>query len=567
MLDSRLYRHARRPQAWLPRIRDRSDLGFDRRGRANPKTVSRTNAMTERGKGWFTRSMDESSMLDSKLYRHARRLGSRAFATGLILKLVVAVSPALAEPDPPPNSAASTAPVTSPPSPDPGAPDLRPSPSAIGVVGADATPPAAQPPKDAAVDPQARLAALKAKYEPLRIKGWNVDLPLPNNTLIGDTPFRSKLADHHLGFYFNGVAFGGVNMLKAARSGPNGTQLYSGQKFTTRVTPSGALNLDLSWLGLENAQLTGGFIDVFTSWDPAGPNTFSLSLLSYYQTFFDKLLELKFGYLANNFEFYGPYVGGNLASSLFGQSASVLTATGLSHSVVPRPGANLQLNLGHYYEKSGIQYSSSPDGFGKQADENPTGFKWNVAHARVLFIQEVGYKRPATATAHQSWVRFGYIRNTSDFVDLRYGGRSSHNYAVYGMADYQLAKFDGRPYHASGFYVGYSAHLGRDRYSRIAQTYEGRFYTLGPFASRPGDMASFIVTYNVFSRYAVEAAHRAGQSAPVGSWQATLAYNVAVVPGLIAGLGLSYSDYPAPIVQPPGTGHALQLLTNFSWFI
>jgi len=46
-----------------------------------------------------------------------------------------------------------------------------------------------------------------------------------------------------------------------------------------------------------------------------------------------------------------------------------------------------------------------------------------------------------------------------------------------------------------------------------------------------------------------------------------LAYNMAVVPGLTAGIGFSYTDYPAPVVQPPGTGHSLQFLTSFTWYL
>lgn len=411
------------------------------------------------------------------------------------------------------------------------------------------------------------LKKFKSRYEPLRVKGWNVNFPLPDQTLTGDNAVRQTLADNHLGFYFYGIAFAGVNMLDTARSGPNGAQLYNGQKFTTRTTPSGIINYDLSWLGLENAQLSGAFCFVTTTWDPAGPNEFQMSHLTYYQSLFHKTLELKVGYLTNNFEFYGPYVGGNLASALFGQSASVLTAMGLSHTVAPRPGANLQLNVGNYYEKSGIQYSSSPDGFSQEQNENGTGFQLQINNAHTLFIQEVGYKTAATKTTRSNWARFGWIRNTSDFVDYQFGGRSTKNYAFYGMADYQWLKFKGHGSEAAGLYLGYSAHLGLDRYSRIAQTYEGRIYTMGPLKGRPGDMASMIVDYNSFSVYAIEAAKKAGTPTVPSNWVATWAYNAAIVPGLTAGLALSYSDHPSPVVNPPGTGHALQALTSFTFYL
>lgn len=437
-------------------------------------------------------------------------------------------------------------------------------PSMLPAQSGDATVPAQQ----AALNPKdEELKKFKSRYEPLRVKGWNVNFPLPDNTMTGDNGFRQALADHHLGFYAYGIAFAGVNMLDVARSGPNGAQLYNGQKFTTRTTPNITLNYDLSWLGLENAQLSASGVYVTTTWDPAGPNMISMSHLTYYQTFFHKTAELKFGYLTNNFEFYGPYVGGNLASALFGQSASVLTAMGLSHTVAPRPGANLQLNAGNFYEKSGIQYSSSPDGFSQQQDENPTGFDWKVKNAHVLFIQEVGYKTAPTKTTRSNWARFGYIRNTSDFVDYQFGGRSTKNYAFYGMADYQWIKFQNRGSEAAGLYLGYSAHLGLDRYSRIAQTYEGRLYTQGLIPGRPGDMASMIVDYNAFSVYAIEAAKKAGQSTVPANWVATWAYNAGIVPGLTAGLAISYSDHPAAVINPPGTGHALQLLTSFTYYL
>ncbi len=306
---------------------------------------------------------------------------------------------------------------------------------------------------------------------------------------------------------------------------------------------------------------------VTTSWDPVGPNEFGMSHLSYYQTFFHKTLELKVGYLTNNFEFYGPYVGGNLASSLFGASSSVLTAMGLSHTVAPRPGANLQLNLGNYYEKSGIQYSSSPDGFSQESSENHSGFELQINNAHVLYIQEVGYRTAATKTTRWNWVRFGYIRNTSDFVDLEFGGRSTKNHAFYGMADYQWLKFARRGSEAAGLYLGYSAHLGQDRYSRVAQTYEARIYATGPIPSRATDTVSMIVDYNAYSIYAIQAAQKANTPTNPSSWIATWAYNAEVVPGLTAGVGLSYSDHPAAVINPPGTGHALQVLSSLTLFL
>ena len=53
---------------------------------------------------------------------------------------------------------------------------------------------------------------------------------------------------------------------------------------------------------------------------------------------------------------------------------------------MPGLSATLQFNLEYYYTKSSIQYSTSPDVYIQEKDENPRGFKWNISHARVLFI-------------------------------------------------------------------------------------------------------------------------------------------------------------------------------------
>jgi porin len=61
----------------------------------------------------------------------------------------------------------------------------------------------------------------------------------------------------------------------------------------------------------------------FDTWEPGGPNASSLATLSYYQTVLNKQVELKVGYMANVVEYWGPFLAGNLASSIFGPSGSI----------------------------------------------------------------------------------------------------------------------------------------------------------------------------------------------------------------------------------------------------
>ena len=85
---------------------------------------------------------------------------------------------------------------------------------------------------------------------------------------------------------------------------------------------------DLSRYGIPDGQIVLGGVYNFDTWAPAGPNALSLATLSYYQTFLNKQIELKLGYLDNVWEFWGPFLAGNLAASIFGPSATIPVETG-----------------------------------------------------------------------------------------------------------------------------------------------------------------------------------------------------------------------------------------------
>ena len=66
-----------------------------------------------------------------------------------------------------------------------------------------------------------------------------------------------------------------------------------------------------------NGQIVVGGIGVYDTWEPAGPNALSLATLTYYQTLFNNQVELKFGYLNNLIEFWGPFLAGTLSARQF----------------------------------------------------------------------------------------------------------------------------------------------------------------------------------------------------------------------------------------------------------
>ncbi len=57
------------------------------------------------------------------------------------------------------------------------------------------------------------------------------------------------------------------------------------------------------------------------------------NFLAYYQTLFDRQLEIKFGLLANQNEFVGQTVGGNFVTT-GGPASSIITLLGMSVSPV-----------------------------------------------------------------------------------------------------------------------------------------------------------------------------------------------------------------------------------------
>jgi porin len=403
------------------------------------------------------------------------------------------------------------------------------------------------------------------EYRKLLWKGLIIRDPLPKDTVFGEMGgWRRRAADN--GFGINGfwLTQAGDNLADAARAGPDGSQQYYGQRFTYLSSLNLGVTYDLSRHGIPDGQIMVGLAVIKTDWEPTGPSSSGISTISYYQTFLDRKVELKLGYIGNNFEYYGQYVGGSLASSIFGSSGTGPAQAGTSHTMKPRPGVNVKLNFGHFYDKFGVQRSTSPDGYVQEEKENPHRLSLNVDHARTLYINEFGYRRDPSPEAMQTWIRVGYIRNTSEFRDYRDGGRGTGNEVFYALADRQLTKVNQAAPHR-GIYGGVSFQHGRERYSPVTETYEARLYGIGLLDSRPKDMLSLVVTDNVFSGDLVAATRRSGATVHSDSISATLAYTASLRPGIVAGVGLGYTNHPTRAYTPQ-TGHALNALGNIIFF-
>ena len=169
---------------------------------------------------------------------------------------------------------------------------------------------AAEP--SAAVSPPAITSATTPSpdFESLRVKGLNIALPGPQDTIDPDfAGIRSSLASLGIGYIgYSSNSFYN-NMLSAERT-TFGQQAYNGQKPTFFTANVMQVTYDLSRYGIPDGQIVLGGVYNFDTWAPAGPNALSLATLSYYQTFLNKQIELKLGYLDNVCGILGSLSGG-----------------------------------------------------------------------------------------------------------------------------------------------------------------------------------------------------------------------------------------------------------------
>ena len=401
-------------------------------------------------------------------------------------------------------------------------------------------------------------------FEALRIKGLNITLPGPQDTIDPDfAGIRSSLASLGIGYigYSNNNYY---NNLLPHEQSTFGEQTYNGQKPTFFTNNVMQLTYDLSRYGIPDGQIVLGGIYNFDTWEPAGPNAESLATLTYYQTLFNNQVELKFGYLNNVLEFWGPLLAGNLGASIFGPSANIPVELGINAYAWTTPGINITINGPEgFYNKVGIQRASNPDGPFAEKTANPSGIEWWTPNSGVFVINEVGYRKEAAPNQLATWVRAAPMFTSSRYIDFAIGGRSTGNYGAYFLADHQfvqLAPMAGQA--ARGVYAGVTAMYAPPEFNRFSQFYELRAYGIGLLPSRPRDVLSLVIAQNVFSHYLVDAALQQGQLAHSGSLSITAAYSGPIAPGIRAGIGLGYTDHPSPVIYTPQTGSALNILAN-----
>ena len=419
-----------------------------------------------------------------------------------------------------------------------------------------------------------------ALADSLKIRGWVIGLPGATDTIDqGLFGVRDKLAQ-------NGISYLGIsattfqdNLLRHQLPAGNyfgkhsrDNQQYAGQ-LPTYITQNQLYAIyDLQRYGISDGQIYVDVSSISTNWNPAGPNGLYLAAASYYQTFLNKKVEVKVGYLQNSVEFLGAQVGGNLASGVFGPNASIPVENGLNSSGFSTPGINIRVNLpNNFYTKGTVQRAISPDGSIAERLNNPTSTNLKVTNAGVLVLDEVGYRVNPSPGQMQMWIRGAASVTNSRYRELaNTAHREEPNYGLYFLADRQLlqtAPNAGPGSARRGIYAGFTVEHAPSYFNTFSTYYEGRVYGFGLIPGRPNDLLSLVANHSQFSGAAVSAAHSRGLLAHDGVSTFTASYGALALPGVNLNFGVSYTDHPTAVTYTRSTGSALNILLNTIIFL
>jgi len=236
---------------------------------------------------------------------------------------------------------------------------------------------------------------------------------------------------------------------------------------------------------------------------------------------------------------------------------------GLSYFPMTAPSLNLRLGgPGNTYVKGFAQRSLDAASGPAAVARNRTGFRFDPAGDKLLSFGEAGYQRIASETVHDTWLRAGYMRNSTAYTDLATGIKQSGNSSSFALMDYQLRKPDAsHPDH--GLYLGGTAMTADSHFNPYDRYYEARLYQKAPFRSRPIDMASVVASYTGHSKYFTDALAASGKTVWRDSASVTGSYSLRVRSGQYLSAGLSYIHGPA---ITPRAHDALTFATSYSVF-
>ena len=398
--------------------------------------------------------------------------------------------------------------------------------------------------------------------EDLNYRGGDAAMPVFSDSLIDiDSGFRRALFRKGLAFrVITGPQYT-QNLLDAPV--PADAQVYVGQRAFESMFAQPILAWDLRQLHLRRAQLYMGGVWNWVSWNPAGPKTVQLWALYFYKEFGKDRVELKTGYIANNMNFVGLFMGGSTATGAQGVYAVLPYEAGMSYFPLTAPSFNVRIRgPRNSYVKTAAQRSMDPNGGPTEVARNHTGFRFIPHGDRLVLINEAGYLRAAGADVHETWFRAGAIYNRTLYRNAATGREEPGNYCAYVLMDGQLTQTD-REHPAHGLYAGGSFMTVPDTMNPYARYDEARFYKEAPVRSRPDDVVSVVASHTGYSRIFTDNLVKQGKTVWRSGTTVTGSYSLRASRGDYVSLGLSYVAGPA---ITPRAANALNVIANWSLF-
>lgn len=407
-----------------------------------------------------------------------------------------------------------------------------------------------------------RQATIESDIENLNLLGADIRMPRFADTILGaDSEYRRELSAKGIALRNNSSVMYSQDILNSPVAADQ--QVYQGQRPFLRLMANPILSYDMHDFELKHAQfyLAAGLN--WVSWNNAGPSTMAMTSMYLYKAFAAGRMEVKAGYIANDFEFIGLQVGGSLSTGSQGVYAVLPYEVGLSRFPLTAPSLNVKLNgPAHLYFKAAIQRSLDASGGVSTINRNQTGFRFIPKGDKLVNVFEAGFNRSAAIDSPQTWVRMGYIHNATAYPNTRTGTTSSGNFCAFVLADRQVYQSDlDRPSH--GVYVGASAMGTAMDLNAYTRYYELRIYDQGPFRSRPDDTASIVASYSTYNPWLLRNLAAQGKSAWRNASTVTASYNVRFSRGIFLSTGLSYHAGPDITPRVPNALVFTSLLNLF----
>src|SRR4029453_13288473 len=130
-------------------------------------------------------------------------------------------------------------------------------------------------------------------------------------------------------------------------------QNYWGQKPSFADLSGMALTYDLSRVGVPGGQLQLSGIVNYATYEGYNPITLTFQYLAYYQTLFDRRLEVKFGLVPNQNEFVAQTIRGKFATT-GGPTNTIIILLGMSGTPVSTWSFRVTGHLGKFYNETAV---------------------------------------------------------------------------------------------------------------------------------------------------------------------------------------------------------------------